>query len=273
MKTRSLKTKHLYAIAATAVLTLQHPLFASACSFTGYKRAAQNTSSTYASRGVGGYIYSTLNTINDVNFDHVVYSFWMLPNPGSAGACDTVIELGRSIGNSSGYALSSPYTFSYNKNDYVYGNGTCKSGGGSTAFHSYGAPTVNEGYWTYPTGYRVLGQLGEGYEYQYDFDYGSLGNHAPNSGWSTSTSGYPGANSEVYQGNGSVGCEAMNAYWGTNNGTPSTSNQMALTSSTSTSPSFTQWSASVPTNPSADPGYAWTVLNSFWAAHSYGSPS
>jgi hypothetical protein len=252
-----------------------------ACSYGGSSNTSSNYSYAYQDEGtvnyygLGGYIYSTQTSINDTSNNHVVYSFAALPGTGS---CSNMYEeIGRIVGNALGDVSTSPTVFTFNPNPYVFtpaGNTiTCSSGVNSSALFEYGTPSSNEGYWTYPTGYRVLGDFGEGYEYQYRFDYGSLGSHAPNDGWSTVVANLPETNSEVYQGNAGVACESMSAYWGTNNGTPSTTYQLALTSTMSSSPTFSQWTDSHTQGHSGL--YTWSEFSgdNYWAAHSYGSPS
>ncbi len=260
---------------AIALTTASSPASAAACSFGGSSNQSSNYSYSfqydqYIYKGVGGYIYSTQTSMNDVYSDHIVYSFGLNP---AFGCGSNYLETGQELG----YTYGGPYTswtlFSFNPNYYINGDGsTCNSGLTSAAFHSYGSrASTNEGYWMWYTGYHFPGDYGET-EYSYDVAYGSLSNIAPTTESLPSPSNTPETNSEVYQGDANVACESTDAYWGTNNGTPSTANQLVLSTTNQQTPTFNQWADSS-TGISQSALYSWTEFDNWWAAHSYGSPS
>lgn len=176
-------------------------------------------------------------------------------------------QVGWGIGNTDGYVSSSPYIYTETENTTYY---TTNSNG--IDFHEYGPPgQADEGYWTYYDGYYFnpakYGGSYNGNEYEYEYDYGSYGNHTPNTGFLTISNGDAWATQEVDQNDTSVSCESANAYFGTDSsGTPSTTYQLVLET---TSAVWSQWNSTVSTSLRSWSPYTWSELKNYWSAHSY----
>lgn len=224
-------------------------VLAATCS--SYETTWQVTSGT-GWRGTGGYVYSTQDTIAYPNEDHTDDDL-SIANDGQLPSA--WVQIGRGLGTTDQIDSSSPYIYTEQNNPSLSSSYTA---------YSYGPPNNNEGYWVYFDGYiEDLTQYGEPDEYQYQFDYGSYGNHAPNPGYLTFGDGYAWLQQEPDD--QSDYCEPTSAYWGTNNGTPNTTYQMLLETSSGV---WSQWNGTVGTSimPS-NSIYTWSELQNYWAAH------
>jgi hypothetical protein len=168
------------------------------------------------------------------------------------------VQTGWIIGTADGSVVTSG-------NIYTEAQDTTYYPGNGISYHLYGAPgQTNEGYWTYYDGYSF--QLNGNTFYEFAFDYGSKGNHAPYYAFMTWSQQYVDAVQEVYQGNANVGCELASATYGEDSsGNPSTIYQLVLETSSSV---WGQWNSTVGTTLHGDIPYSWTEAANYYSAKS-----